>query len=54
MNHQNCRIGKKRLLVQGRRVETAAMQIDPCDGKCKMEAVIGHPSENCTHCGKQT
>lgn len=51
---QYCRIGKKRLKIQGVVVETAAMDIGPCDGKCDMQPVFGYPAETCTRCGRKT
>lgn len=46
MNGLNCRIGKKRLLVQG------FVKEEPCNGNCDMNPVLGHPSEVCGTCNK--
>lgn len=51
---QYCRIGRKRLRVQGIELEATSLDNSDCDGQCDLDPVIGHPAENCTRCGKQT
>lgn len=54
MSTHNCRVGRKHLRVEGKRVETASLDISPCNGKCEMYPVIGFPAEICKHCHRTT